>query len=61
MKTKRVEKRLALKKITVADLNRDEMKAILGGEDTCGSCASVCFCSTIFTIPKKSIAGTCVG
>jgi len=60
MKAKRVEKKLALHKLTIADLNQDEMKAIVGGDEhTCGSCMSDCFCSTILTEPKVSVFATC--
>jgi natural product precursor len=60
MKTKRIEKKFALHKRTIANLNQDEMKAILGGgEHTCHSCESACVCPTIIPPQKSSYAGTC--
>jgi natural product precursor len=35
MKIKKFGKRLMLKKVTIADLNRDEMNAVLGGQSSC--------------------------
>jgi hypothetical protein len=60
MKTKRIEKKFALHKRTIVNLNQDEMKAIRGGaEHTCGSCESACICPTIIPQQKSSYAGTC--
>jgi hypothetical protein len=59
MKTKKLEKRFALNKETIANLNRDEMAAVQGGEDTC--CAScICIPSKTTMLPtKESDGGTC--
>ena len=59
MKTKKLEKRFALNKETIANLNRDEMVAVRGGENTCGhSCGCAPDKPDIIT-PKVSIGGTC--
>jgi hypothetical protein len=64
MKTTKVGKRLTLNKKTIANLNRDEIAAVHGGEITCGDS---CDCSTIacesvkcsISPPKGSDGGTC--
>lgn len=64
MKTKKMGKRLTLHKKTIANLNRDDIAAVRGGELTCGDS---CDCSEIpceslkcyMLPPKGSDAGTC--
>jgi natural product precursor len=63
MKTKKLKKGFALNKETIANLNRDKMAAVRGGEDTCGlSCTcstqDICIKIVIF-FPKESSGGTC--
>lgn len=59
MKTKKLEKRFALNKETIANLHRDEMVAVRGGEDTC---VYSCPCTPTKGVdlpPKESQGGTC--
>ncbi|UCH92107.1 MAG: class I lanthipeptide [Candidatus Aminicenantes bacterium] len=59
MKKKKLRKIFALNKETIAHLNRDEMKAVGGGEDTCGySCPCAPTKETIMPT-KESQGGTC--
>lgn len=59
MRSKKSEKKLTLNKATVADLNKDEMKAVLGGGDT--SCEGTCSMTICISddIPLRSLYISC--
>ena len=59
MKTKKLEKRFTLNKETIVNLNRDEMEAVRGGEDTCGYSCSCSWTMEPDMPPKESQGGTC--
>jgi natural product precursor len=60
METKKFEKRFALNKETIADLNRDEMVVVRGGEDTCGYTCPCVWTKGNIMPPKESQGGTCI-
>jgi len=59
MKRKKMEKRFALNKETIADLTWDEMAAVRGGEITCGVSCACTPTKTTINPPKESSGGTC--